>query len=242
MLACVAGVGSLTDHTAEQAQAGGVTLTTVSGIVLPGRWQRDAEADRAVELPSARLHRDNGAEGRLVPQQFSDQLIGHGLRLWATQAQASGPVCPGLGHSLSPLPTPTCGSPTVPGVRISGAHLQGQPHSLGDSGVWEGGLYHGHQCALQTPSLGADQIAVLANPGHDHEVEREVGGDDAADPLLLQLLQALQLCKGSTPINTQIPSPRLLPTAPSEPLTMPRSAPSHHPGQLQTCLCGAAWP
>ena len=50
----------LTDDAAEQPQAGGVPLPAVSGVVHPGRGQRDAEADGAVELPAPRLHGDDG--------------------------------------------------------------------------------------------------------------------------------------------------------------------------------------
>lgn len=44
-----------------------------------------------------------------------------------------------------------------------------------------------------------DGVVVLAEPGHDDKVQREVGGDDAAHTFLLQLLQAPQLCNHKLP-------------------------------------------
>lgn len=72
-------------------------------------------------------------------------------------------------------------------------HLQAQPHPLGDGRLGEDGLHLRHQPAAQPAALWANQVALLLHPRHHGKVEREVGGDDAADPLLLQLLAALQV-------------------------------------------------
>lgn len=101
-------------------------------------------------------------------------------------------------------------------------HLQRQLHSLGDSIFWEGGLHQGDQLALQKAPLRADGVIVLAEPRHDHEVQGEVGGDDATDPLLLQFLQAPQLCNHMH----VCPSPPRVPAPP-----LPRPWPSHLEGQ-----------
>lgn len=78
---------------------------------------------------------------------------------------------------------------------VSLYHLQSQLHSLGDSIFWKRRLHQGHQLAPQRAPLRANGVIVLAEPRHDHEVQGEVRGDDAADPLLLQLFQTPQLCK-----------------------------------------------
>ena len=85
-------------------------------------------------------------------------------------------------------------------------HLQGQLHPLGDCVLREGGLHQGHQLARQRAALGADGVIVLVEPRHDDEVQGEVGGDDAADALLLQLLQAPQFCNHThTPTHRSPP-------------------------------------
>lgn len=70
-----------TNHAAEEAETGGISLPGVAGT-LPPRWrQRDPQPDGPVELASARLDGDDGAEGRLVPQLPSQQLVRDWLSL-----------------------------------------------------------------------------------------------------------------------------------------------------------------
>lgn len=75
-------------------------------------------------------------------------------------------------------------------------HLQSQPHSLGHGRLGEDGLHVGHQLAAQTAALWTNQVALLLDAGDHGEVEGEVGGDDAPDSLLLQLVVALQVYTG----------------------------------------------
>lgn len=72
---------SPTDDTAEEPQAGGVTLPSIPRTLPPGRGQRDAQPDWSVKFASARLNGHHRAEGRLVAKLPSQQLIGDGLRL-----------------------------------------------------------------------------------------------------------------------------------------------------------------
>lgn len=57
----------LTYNAAEEAQAGGIAFPAVSGTLSPGWGQGNAQPDRSVKFPTARLHRHNWAEGCLVP-------------------------------------------------------------------------------------------------------------------------------------------------------------------------------
>lgn len=70
-----------TNDTAKEAQAGGVTLPGVPRTLPPGRRQRDAQADWAVEFASAWFDGNHRAEGRLVTELPSQQFIRDGLRL-----------------------------------------------------------------------------------------------------------------------------------------------------------------
>lgn len=86
----------LTSDTAEQPQAGGVALPTVSRVVCPRRRERDAKPDGAVELPAPWLHSDNGAECGLVAQQLGDQLVWHRLSLRGIKGAPSASRTQGL--------------------------------------------------------------------------------------------------------------------------------------------------
>lgn len=70
-----------TDDTAEEAQAGGVALPSISRTLPPGWWQRDAQPDWTVEFASPWFDGDNWAEGRLVAKLLSQQFIRDWLRL-----------------------------------------------------------------------------------------------------------------------------------------------------------------
>lgn len=67
-------------------------------------------------------------------------------------------------------------------------YLEANTNSLGESPFWEDCLHLWDHSAAQHPSLGPDEVAVLFDPGHHCKVLREIPGNDAADPLLLQLL------------------------------------------------------
>lgn len=67
-------------------------------------------------------------------------------------------------------------------------HLQPQTDSFGDCRLWKRGLHHRHQLTGQRASLRPNQIALLLHSGNDGKVEGEVGGDDAPDSLLAELL------------------------------------------------------
>ena len=75
-------------------------------------------------------------------------------------------------------------------------HLQPQADPLGDGRLGEGRLHHGQQLAGEGTPLRANQVALLLHARHHGQVEREVGGDDAADALLAELLLALQVWGG----------------------------------------------
>lgn len=67
-------------------------------------------------------------------------------------------------------------------------HLQPQTDSFSDCRLGKRGLHHRHQFTGQRASLWPNQIALLLHSGNDGEVEGEVGGDDAPDSLLAELL------------------------------------------------------
>ena len=73
------------------------------------------------------------------------------------------------------------------------AHLQPQPDTLGHCCLGEGCLHLRYQFASQLTSFRTNQVALLLDAGHHGKVEWEVGGDDATDSLLHQLLLALQV-------------------------------------------------
>lgn len=54
----------------------------------------------------------------------------------------------------------------------------------------------GHQLAAQAAAFWANQVALLLDAGDHGEVEGEVGGDDPAYSLLLQLVVTLQVYTG----------------------------------------------
>lgn len=103
------------------------------------------------------------------------------------------PVCVRrpLPHSFTPI--------LFPSLPITytdcSSYLQSQSHSLGYSCLRENGLNMGHQLTGQPAALRANQLALLLNAGDHSKVQREVSGDDAADPLLLQLLMTFQVCR-----------------------------------------------
>lgn len=74
-----------TNDTAEEAQAGGVTLPGITRTLPPGWRQRDAQPYRTVEFASPRLNGDHWAEGRLVAELPSQELVRDWLRLRGRQ-------------------------------------------------------------------------------------------------------------------------------------------------------------
>lgn len=70
-----------TNDTAEEAQAGGVTLPSIPRTLPPGWWQRDAQPDWTVKFASAGFDGNHWAEGRLVTKLPSQQFIWYWLRL-----------------------------------------------------------------------------------------------------------------------------------------------------------------
>lgn len=68
------------------------------------------------------------------------------------------------------------------------SHLQPQADPFGDCRLGKRGLDQRHQFTCQRTSLRPDQVALLLDSRHDGEVKGEVGGDDAADSLLPELL------------------------------------------------------
>lgn len=78
-------------------------------------------------------------------------------------------------------------------------YLQPQSHSLGHGRLGEDSLYVRHELSGQSTAFWTNQITFLLNSRNHSKVEREVGGNDSTDSLLLQLLLTLQVCKEQNP-------------------------------------------
>lgn len=91
--------------------------------------------------------------------------------------------------------------PLLPPAPPPPAHLQAQSDPLGDRRLGEDGLHVRNQPAAEAAALWANQVALLLDAGNHGEVEREIGGEDPPDALLLQLLVALQVCGDQTGVR-----------------------------------------
>lgn len=87
------------------------------------------------------------------------------------------------------------------------SHLQPQADSFGDCRLRKRGLHHRHQFACQRTPLRSNQVALLLDSRHDGKVKGEVGGDDAADSLLPELLLTFQVWGDERRLSSQEVTP-----------------------------------
>lgn len=131
-----------------------------------------------MKLSPPGLYSDDGAERGPVAQELLDSVTRDRLSLSKKTVYR---VTLSIGDSFwingSPRP-----------------HLQSHFDLLGQGSLREGGLYQRDAAAAQSPALRSHLIGLLPDPGHHGKVLWEVQGDDAADPLLLQLILVIQIC------------------------------------------------
>ena len=73
--------------------------------------------------------------------------------------------------------------------RAEHVYLQPNFDFLGERPLREDGLNLRHNRGIHDSPLWPDGVHLLADPGDDGEVLREVGGQDPSDPVRVQVLQ-----------------------------------------------------
>lgn len=72
-------------------------------------------------------------------------------------------------------------------------HLKSNFDLLGEGTLGEDGLHLRDDCAVDDPALRPDGVHLLPDPADDGKVLRKVGGEDARDPVRVEVLDLVHL-------------------------------------------------